>query len=466
MTGGARRLSASDAVLWDLDRDPVLRSTITAIAVLDRTPDWERLRSRMDQATRLVPRLRRRVEPTRLGVGVPRWVDDDDLDLDFHLRRVRVPEPGTFRQVLDLAQPIAAAPFDPTRPLWEFTLVEGLQDGRAALIQKLHHSVTDGVGGIELAMLILDPSAEPRDLDDDVAPRADTSSVAAERSPADRLFGALARPVVATAGLASTAASAIMRPLDSARSAGALVGDLYRLLAPAPNATELMVGRGTRRRFHTIDVDLGRLHDAGHVAGGTVNDAFLAAVVEGLRAYHDLHDVGLEELSITMPVSQRQADDGLGGNRFTPARFSVPAGPMPPSERVRAVGRIAHHWQRSPALELTDSIAGALDLLPPAAVTFVMGSMLKGIDVVVTNVPGPPAGCYLAGAEVLSEYAMAPTSGAAVNVALVSVGPTAYIGVAVDVTAVPDDEALIGCLIRGFDTIERLCSSDLGEPSP
>ena len=98
----SRRLSASDTVLWDLDRDPVLRSTITAVALLDRAPDWGRLRTRIDRASQLIPRMRQRVGPAPFGIGAPRWVDDGDFDLDHHLRRVRVPLPGRLRDVLDL----------------------------------------------------------------------------------------------------------------------------------------------------------------------------------------------------------------------------------------------------------------------------------------------------------------------------------------------------------------------------
>ena len=459
----ASRLTASDAVLWDLDRDPVLRSTITAIAVMDRAPDWEALRDRIERATYLVPELRRRVEPARLGIGPPRWIEDVELDLDVHLRRVRAPEPGTFRQVLDIAQPIAATAFDPGRPLWEFTLVEGLQDGGAALVQKLHHSITDGVGAVQLALLVLDPVADP----EDPGIAVQLLDESADPATSGRSAGVFRRPLAATASLVSAAssivASVVTRPIDTVRSAGALLGDVGRLVAPAPTTTALMAGRGTGRHFHTIDIPVRDLHEAGHLAGGTVNDALLAAVVEGLRRYHEFHEVGLQQLSITMPVSRRREDDEVGGNHFTPARFTLPAGPMHPVERIHSVGRIAHRWQHSQALGLTDSIAGALDRLPPAAVTVVMGSMLKGIDVVVTNVPGPPAGWYLAGAEVLAEYAMAPTSGAAINVALVSVGPTACIGVAVDVVAVPDDDVLIDCLVQGFRTIEELCSAEPDE---
>jgi len=391
--------------------------------------------------------MRQRVEPSTLGVGPPRWVEDVDFDLDYHLRRVRVPEPGRLRDVLDVAQPIAGSAFDPVRPLWEFTLVEGMHDGGAALVQKLHHCLTDGVGGIELAFLLLDESADapdPDDLEDRIGPAP------AGRSPSDLARSAMGLPFVAVSAATSAATSLVRDPVGTLGAVGELAGGVYRLLAPLPRTTPLMTRRSLRRRFHSVDIPLEDLRAAGHAAGGTLNDAFMAGVVEGLRRYHDLHGVEIENLSITMPVNLRKPGDDLGGNRFTPARFTVPATQMEPLERIRTIGRIAHTWQHSPALRFTDAIAGTLDVLPPAVVSAVLGSMLKGIDTVVTNVPGVPAGCYLAGAEVIREYAMAPTSGAAVNVALVSVADTACIGIAVDLAAVPDDEMLVEKLVEGF----------------
>ena len=140
------RFNDSDTVVWNIERDPSLRTTIVAISLLDRAPDWNRLRDRILATSRSVPRLRQKVVPGPLGWGRPRWEHDGDVDLDYHLRRVVVPPPGDLDAVLELAAPIAMAAFDKARPLWEFTLVEGLSGGRAALIEKLHHAFTDGVG--------------------------------------------------------------------------------------------------------------------------------------------------------------------------------------------------------------------------------------------------------------------------------------------------------------------------------
>src|SRR5437764_3776744 len=156
-----RRMSDADALMWGIEKDPLLRSTITAIAVLDRAPDRVRFTDKMERASREIPRLRQRVVSSPLVPAPPRWVADPDFDLHYHLRWVRSPDPGSLRTLLDLAQPLAMQGFDRARPLWEFTVVEGLADGKAALIQKLHHSITDGVGAIKIAMHMLDLEREP-----------------------------------------------------------------------------------------------------------------------------------------------------------------------------------------------------------------------------------------------------------------------------------------------------------------
>src|SRR2546425_1568620 len=166
-----RRMSDADALMWGVEKDPLLRSTIIAIAVLDRAPDRERLLERMDRASRLIPRLRQRVAPSPVIPAPPRWVVDPNFDLRYHVRFVRAPAPGTQRTLFDLAAIVGMQGFDRARPLWEFVVVEDLADGRAALIQKVHHSITDGVGGIKLAMTMLDLERDPP-ADDEALPQA------------------------------------------------------------------------------------------------------------------------------------------------------------------------------------------------------------------------------------------------------------------------------------------------------
>src|ERR1700710_1937655 len=161
-------MSDADALMWNIEKDPILRSTIVAVGLLDREPDFERLRRRLLRASIAIPRLRQRVLSPPLRIGPPRWAHESNFDLDFHLRRVRLPPPRPPprpppplappppRRLLELVAPIAQSSFDRARPLWEFTIVEGLTGGRAAAVMKVHHSVTDGVGGIDLLSQIVD----------------------------------------------------------------------------------------------------------------------------------------------------------------------------------------------------------------------------------------------------------------------------------------------------------------------
>lgn len=455
------RLNASDAVLWTIERDPSLRTTIVAIAVLDRAPDWERLRRRLVEASVVAPRFRQRVVEPPMRLGPPRWEIDEGFDIDYHLRRIRAPEPGGLETVLRLAEPIAMATFDRDRPLWEFTLVEGLADGRAALIEKIHHSVTDGVGGVLLAALVVDDTRRGRP--------SPVASDEPERAPSARPSGpggvletvALAaadntRTAVSLAGHVAHVAPhwsavAVFNPARFVTEAARGIRSVGRLLTPTTEPrSPVMRARGRSRRLIAFDVPLEGMRAAAHAVGGTLNDAFLAAVADGMRRYHDRLGAVADSLRVTMPVNVREADDPLGNNRFTPVRFTLPVEAVPPRVQMRKLGILARRWQREPALRSSDAIATVLNLLPAAATTALFGSMLKGVDLVATNVPGFDRRVYLAGAEVLAHYAFPPPSGAACGIAFMSHGGTGCVGVTIDADAIPEPDILFECLEAGF----------------
>jgi diacylglycerol O-acyltransferase len=154
-------MSDADALMWNIEKDPLLRSTIVTVLLFDRSPDWGTLVDRIERGSRLIPRMRQRVVTPFLRMGPPFWSADPHFDLAYHLRRIRAPEPASAEVVLDLARTAAMAGFDRARPLWEYTLVEGLDDGRAAFVMKVHHSMTDGVGGMKLLMMLFDLERDP-----------------------------------------------------------------------------------------------------------------------------------------------------------------------------------------------------------------------------------------------------------------------------------------------------------------
>src|SRR5438046_2411330 len=158
-----RRMSDAEALMWTIEKDPAMRSSFLQLTLLDRPPDFERFRRRMERAVKVLPRLGQRVVPPPFRFAPPEWADDPSFDIDFHVRRMAVPPPGTERQLPDPAAPAYRGASDPARPLWQLTVVEGLEGGRAALLAKMHHTITDGVGGVRLSMQFLDLSPDAPD---------------------------------------------------------------------------------------------------------------------------------------------------------------------------------------------------------------------------------------------------------------------------------------------------------------
>ncbi len=151
-----RKMSDAEGLMWRLEKDPHLSSTFAAVTILDRPPDFDRLLARMDRAVHVVERLGQRVQPAPVNLTAPTWVTDSNFDLRYHVRHIALPKPGTMRQLLDLATLITCDPFDRTRPLWQFVVVDGLRGGKSALVEKLHHTITDGEGTVKLSLQFLD----------------------------------------------------------------------------------------------------------------------------------------------------------------------------------------------------------------------------------------------------------------------------------------------------------------------
>ena len=447
-----------DALAWNMEHDPGLRSTIVAVTWLDTPPDVDVLTARLERATRLAPRFRQRPVPSPASLATPQWVDCA-FDLSMHLRRIGSPAPHTPATVIEFARREAMTGFDPSRPLWSLTLVEGLEGGGAALVMKVHHSLTDGIGGMQLAMLVFETTPEPAPVEE--VPEPDTAPVPSGVGLASSAVGhTLARAVgVARTGLGDVVpvARAVARhPVRSMLDVVATTSSLGRFVAPVSDTlSPIMTRRSLDRYLDLFEVDQGDLKAAGASVGGTLNDAFVSAVTGGLRRYHELHGAPVAELRVTMPISLRHEGDPRGGNRITLERFTVPVAEADPGARVRMTGWRCRAARYEEALPLSDAVAGLLNLLPSG----VIGSMLKHVDFLASNVPGVPVQLYLAGARVSGYYAFGPTTGAAVNVTLVTYQGTCCVGCTIDTAAVPDPDKLTACLRDGFDEVLALAGS-------
>jgi diacylglycerol O-acyltransferase / wax synthase len=444
----------SDAFAWYMEKDPVLRSTIVAVNRLESSPDWDMLRLRIDRLTRLVPRLRMRVQLPPMRIGPPRWSLDENFDLDYHLRRARLGGSGDWAEVLEFSRTAAMSDFDRSRPLWEFTLLEGMADGGAALITKLHHSLSDGIGGVELASLVVDDGPEPPAVVLPPPPDAHRLSLAklTALTIADDTAAAAVAAEHAVEALERDTLKAARHPLSAVRAAIGTAVSVGRFVAPVSRQFSPMLGeRSTARMVATLDVPLAELRDAAKASGGHVNDAFLAAMTDAMRRYHDKRGVALDQVRITVPVSIRKKGDGLGGNRITLTRMVLPADVAAPAVRIRTISEIVGRWRHEPALGHTQGIAFGLNLVPRAYI----GGIFKRIEMLASDVPGIPVPVWLAGARVTGYYAFGPTIGAAVNATLMSYAGVCNVGINIDTRAIDDPQLWLGCLSEAFlDVLE------------
>ena len=447
----------SDAFTWAMESDPRLRSTVVSVVLLERSPDWDEVRARFDLLSRKLPMFRQRVVPSPPPVP-PRWEHDADFDLDYHLRRAAISTSGGFDEVLEMARLAAMQDFDRARALWEITLIDGLADGGAAMICKFHHALTDGIGGVQIAMNLFDLSEEHTHHESLPAePEVSGPSRLSEYRDASRYdTGVLTNALTGAMRWGPRLMyDSVRRPITTARSAAATAASVYRTVRPISHTgSPLVKERGLIRRLGVHQVPLRQLREAAHSCGGALNDGFVAGIAGGLRRYHDKHGVTVGDLHLTMPISLRTKADEMGGNRITLMRFDVPVGEADPASRIAAIHERTRTVRDERSLPYTQLIAGALNLMP----RWYIGSILRRVDFLASDVPGVPVPVFLGGAAVRAQYAFGPTIGSAVNVTLLTYVDTCALGIDVDTAAIPDYDVFYDALVAGFDEVLALAN--------
>ncbi len=240
--------------MWRLEKDPYLSSTFANLSILDRAPDFDRLRRRMERATVAIPRLRQRVQSSPANITPPVWVDDPDFDIDYHVRRIALPAPGTMRQMLDLATLILVDPFDRTRPLWQFVVIEGLEDSRAVLVEKLHHTIADGEGSVQLSLQFFDferDAPEPEPLVHD-AEEAAASALLNGDLLRDLLAGSLKIPLSLVKQVRDLIADPASIPSHGASTVEMVRNVVGQLSDVDPAKSPLWTTRSLRRRVEVL----------------------------------------------------------------------------------------------------------------------------------------------------------------------------------------------------------------------
>jgi WS/DGAT/MGAT family acyltransferase len=406
-------------------------------------PDFDDFLDHVRSRLHLVPRYRQKLATPPLETGRPLWVDDPSFNLEYHVRHTALPPPGTEEQLFLLASRIASQPLDRSKPLWENWLVEGLADGRFGLISKTHHSLVDGVSGVDLASVLFDLEREPRPPEADLEPWRPHP----EPSGADLVLAGVRGAITTTAGLVAKAIGAATRPATSfglLRDAMEGVGEIvWAGLNPAPE-TPLNVPIGPHRRYAVVRHELSDYKQVKTALGGTVNDVVLTVVSGALARWLQSRGIRIEglEMRALVPVSVRTKDhQGTLGNQITVMRGPLPVYIEDPVARLEFVRTAMDGLKDSKQAVGAATLAAANNLAPPTILAQAsrLNFSTRLFNLIVTNIPGPQAPLYVLGRQLEDVYPVAfLPENHALAIAIMSYNGGIDFGLLADYDALPD----------------------------
>lgn len=420
--------------------------------------DYDRLVSLIRRRIAFVPRYRQRVRWVPGRIANPVWVDDQDFDVAFHVRRSALPSPGTEGQLRDLAARIMSRPLDRTRPLWEVYLVEGLEGDRFAVLTKTHHAMVDGTASVDIAQVILDNSPEPR-------PSPDSHWYPhPEPSGAELVAGALVdtmRRPVSVVEKTRKGMSDVQQSMSGVlRQVGGLAATLVSVARPVAESP-LNVEVGSQRRLGTAALSLADFKSIRAHHGGTVNDVVLAVITGALRAWLMTRQetVGVRHTIRAMaPVSVASTADGRGGHNVAAFILDLPTGEPDPVVRLNRISFDMAQHKEGGHLIGAEALVSLTGFAPPTL--HAMGARLSGdlsrrvANVVVTNVPGPQTPLYASGSQMLAAYPVIPLSrGMAISIGLTSYNGGVFFGINADRDAMDDIDVLTACISEALEEL-------------
>ncbi len=415
----------------------------------------------------LVPRYRQKLATPPLQTGRPLWVDDPSFNLEYHVRHAALPSPGTEEQLFLLAARIASQQLDRSKPLWESWLVEGVEGDRFALLFKTHHSLVDGVSGVDLATVLLDLEQEP-------TPPSNSTELEpwqpkAEPTPAELILAGARGAVLTTAELIAKALAAATRPATSVallRDATEGIGEIiWAGLNPAPE-TPLNVEIGPHRRFSVVRQELRDYKEVKDALGGTVNDVVLTVVSGALANW--LHGRGIRteglEMRALVPVSVRTQDQRHTlGNQLTAMRGPLPVYISDPVARLRFIRQAMDGLKESKQAVGAATLARVNNLAPPTVLAQAsrLNFSTRLFNLLVTNIPGPQFPLYVLGRKLVDLFPIAfLPSNHALAIAIMSYDGGLDYGLLGDFDALPD----IDVIADGIDaTLAELLQAARGE---
>lgn len=441
------RLTGLDTSFLHLERDSAHMHVAGCSVFAGDAPSYEELIGAIESRLHLVPRYRQRLAFVPFDQGRPVWVDDPHFNVRYHVRHTGLPRPGGEAQLKRLAGRVFSQALDRGRPLWELWLVEGVAEGRFALLSKTHHALVDGVSGVDIATVLFDTSPDPLPVappEHEWVPRPLPSSA---QLLADALReratvpGEVARGVRATLRGPRTVVTRLGRTLGSV-SALAWTG-----LQAAPSSP-FNVRIGPHRRFTWVRADLDQFKAIKNSLGGTVNDVVLATVTGALGSYMRLHGEPTEHIGLRamVPVSVRaDVERGALGNRVAAMWVTLPVGTTDPAQRLRKISEAMHAVKQSGQAVGAEILTQLSGFAPPTIMAQAarLQARQRLFNLVVTNVPGPQFPLYLLGRELESVYPMVPLAeNTALGIAILSYNGQLNFGLVGDYDALADVEVL------------------------
>lgn len=415
----------------------------------------------------LVPRYRQRLQYPPREAGRPYWVDDENFDIEDHIRHTALPSPGSQEELMKLAARIFSQRLDRGRPLWELWVVEGLEDDRWAIISKTHHALIDGISGVDLATVLctLDPEMpeEPKLGPWSPKPTPGTSQLVG------RSLQNTARDLIAGA---TGALRAVQQPEEAARKVRDVargVGSLaWASLAPAPSSP-LNHLAGPHRRYRGVQTDLTDLRLIKNTFGGSINDVVVTVVTSALRKWLVSRGVRTEglELRALVPVSVRgDAQRGEFGNKLAIMQGPLPVYVDDALDRYLIVRQAMDDLKASGQALGAEVLAGVQNLAPPTLLA--QASRLQFsthfFNLLVTNVPGPQLPLYMVGRKLLDIYPIAfLPKGHGLAVAVFSYNGHLDFGLLADFDTIPDIDVISSGITESVEELVRLAREHQGE---
>lgn len=415
------RMTVDERLVLRGDRDPRLRATTATVAILAGRPDVETVREALERATRVVPRLRQRAVQPSVPTTEPRWVTDPDFDLEHHWHRLALPQGSDWTDFLALVESILETPFDPARPQWSVTLVEGLDSGRSAVVAALSPVVREGghpldllgrlgdaLSGATMGARPMPPQPVPTDLDP-----SDLAKRGLRELPERALglaMGSTREAFDLTLALGADPQRAVGKAVELLHAVGTRAGR-----TAGPLGSPALSGRGASRRLVTLDVAAARV---GSLRSGPLGGVHQGALTAALEYYH--RAVGLADTPVAIVVASHPS-----GVRSA----------LDPGSR-----------------EAASILSGVGALIPTAALDLVRGPV-RVADVVAVTLGDRSALASIGGAALEAEYAVAPVPGNAVTSVVVQRGGALHVAVRFDPAAIRDVDAFVRALEAGWESV-------------